>query len=129
MVLTGRPFRQIDAMACCAILRPFDGLFKPGVRQGRSYQFDSCMMASHSGETLVARQQRSVERFGKGDVDGIMGREIVPQIPDTRQKEIMRYRRKGKSARSARAARPRLLSISPFAAYRRMTCATSISSR
>ena len=54
------------------------------------------MMASRSGETLVARKQRSVERFGKGDVDGIIGREIVPQIPDTRQKEIMRVSAEGK---------------------------------
>ena len=77
-------------------LRSFDGPLVPGVCQGRSYQFDSCMMASRSGETLVARKQRSVERFGKGDVDGIIGREIVPQIPDTRQKKIMRVSAEGK---------------------------------
>src|ERR1700680_3255192 len=77
-------------------LRPFDGPLVPGVCQGRSYQFDSCMMAGRSGETLVARKQRSVERFGKGDVDGIIGREIVPQIPDTWQKEIMRVSAEGK---------------------------------
>ena len=53
-------------------------------------------MASRSGETLVARKQRSVERFGKGDVDGIIGREIVPQIPYTRQKEIMGVSAEGK---------------------------------
>ena len=54
------------------------------------------MMASRSGETLVARQQRSVERFGKRDVDGIIGREIVPQIPDARQKDVMRVTLQGK---------------------------------
>jgi hypothetical protein len=62
------------------------------------------MMASRSGETLVARKQRSVERFGKGDVDGIIGREIVPQIPDTRQKEIMRVSAEGEVSESRAAA-------------------------
>lgn len=61
-----------------------------------SDQFDSRMMASRGGETLVTRQQRCVERFGKGDVDGIIGCEIVSQIPDTRQKEIMRVSAEGK---------------------------------
>ena len=54
------------------------------------------MMASRSGETPVARKQRSVERFGKGDGDGIRGGEIVSQIPDPRQKEIMRVSAEGK---------------------------------
>ena len=44
----------------------------------------------------VAREQRSVERFSKGDVNGVVGREIVPQIPDTRQKEVMRISVQGK---------------------------------
>ena len=48
------------------------------------------MVPGRGGEALVARQQRRVERFGKGDVDGIIGGEIVSQIPDPRQKEIMR---------------------------------------
>jgi hypothetical protein len=54
------------------------------------------MMASRGAETLIARNQRGVERFGKGDIDGIVGREIVPQIPNTRQKEIMRVSVEGK---------------------------------
>lgn len=54
------------------------------------------MMARRSGETLVARKQRSVQRFGKGYVDGIIGRKIVPQIPNARQKEIMRVSAEGK---------------------------------
>lgn len=48
------------------------------------------MMAGCSGERLVSRQQRRVERFGERDVDGVIGRQIFPQIPDTRQKEIVR---------------------------------------
>ncbi len=54
------------------------------------------MVASRSGKTLVARKQRCVERFGKGDIDGIVGREIVPQIPDALQKEIVRVSAEGK---------------------------------
>ncbi len=48
------------------------------------------MMAGRGGEASVAREQRSVERFGKGYVDGVIGRQVVSQIPDARQKEIMR---------------------------------------
>ncbi len=84
--------------------------------QSISHQLDLCMMASSGGETLVARDERSTERFGKGDVDGVIGREIGPQIRHARQKESWGYLRKGESARSARAEWPRSLSISPFAA-------------
>src|ERR1700722_6002084 len=54
------------------------------------------MVARRGGETLIAGEQRSVERFGKGYVDGIIGREIVPQIPDPPQKEIVRISVQGK---------------------------------
>ena len=53
-------------------------------------------LSSRSGEPLVARKQWCVERFGKGDINGVVGREIVPQIPDTRQQEIMRVSAEGK---------------------------------
>jgi hypothetical protein len=43
-----------------------------------SRQFDPSMMTGCCGKTTVAREQRSVERFGKGDVDGVIGRKIVP---------------------------------------------------
>lgn len=88
-------------------------LFRIG---GLSHQFDRCKMAGRGGETLVAREQRRAERFGKGDIDGVIGREIVPEIPHARQRNSCGYPRKGKSVRSARAARPRALSISPLAA-------------
>jgi len=45
---------------------------------------------------LITREQRSVKSFRKGHVDGIVSREIVPQIPDPRQKEIMRMSAQGK---------------------------------
>jgi len=47
-------------------------------------------MAWRSGETLVAGEEWSVEHFGEGDVHGVIGREIVPQIPHARQKNIVR---------------------------------------
>ncbi len=40
-------------------------------------------------KSFVAGEQRRVERFGERDIDGIVGREIVPQLPDARQKEIV----------------------------------------
>src|SRR5665647_250516 len=48
------------------------------------------MMAWRSGETLVAGEEWSVEHFGEGDVHGVIGREIVPQIPHARQEKIVR---------------------------------------
>jgi len=62
----------------------------------RSYQFDQCVMAGCSGQMLITREQRSVERFRKGHIDGIVSREIIPQIPDPRQKEIVRISAQGK---------------------------------
>jgi hypothetical protein len=47
------------------------------------------MMAGRSSETFVASEQRNVERFSESNVDGVIGREIIPQIPDARQKEIV----------------------------------------
>jgi len=44
------------------------------------HQLDPCMVAGSGGETLIARQQRSVERFGERDVDGVICREIAPQL-------------------------------------------------
>jgi hypothetical protein len=43
-----------------------------------SHELDPSMMTSCCGKTAVAREQRRVERFSKGDVDGVIGRKIVP---------------------------------------------------
>ena len=61
-----------------------------------SRQFDPRTMTGCCSKMTVAREQRSVERFSKGDVNGVVGREIVPQVPDTRQKEVMRISVQGK---------------------------------
>ncbi len=53
-------------------------------------------MAGCSGQTLITCEQWSVERFRKGHIDGIVSREIVPQIPDPRQKKIVRISAQGK---------------------------------
>ena len=47
-------------------------------------------MTSRRGETLVACQQRGIEHFGQGDIDGVIGYKVVPQIPNPRQKKAMR---------------------------------------
>ena len=43
-----------------------------------SRQCNLGMMTSCCGETTVASEQRSIERFRKRDVDGIVNRKIVP---------------------------------------------------
>ena len=48
------------------------------------------MMTNRRGEAPVAGKQRRVKRFREGDVYGIIGRNIIPQFPDTQQKPIVR---------------------------------------
>jgi transposase len=82
----------------------YPGTFSPSMNRSfrasrsrrLSNQLDACMMAGRGGEASITREQRSVERLGEGDVDGVVSREIVPQIPDARQKEIMRISVHGK---------------------------------
>ena len=57
---------------------------------GLSHQLNSRVMTGRRGETVVACQQRGVERFGQRDIDSIIGREVIPQIPNARKKKIMR---------------------------------------
>jgi len=54
-------------------------------------------MAGRSGKPAVAREQWSVKCLRKCDVDCIISREIMAQIPDARQKKIVRMPLKGKS--------------------------------
>ena len=61
-----------------------------------SHHLDPRPMAGRSRETSVASEQRSIERFGEGDVDGVVGSEILPQIPNTGQKEFVRIAAQGK---------------------------------
>jgi hypothetical protein len=53
-------------------------------------------MAAGRGQTSVASQQWHVERLGECDIGGIIGRQVVPQIPNARQKEIVRVSPQGK---------------------------------
>jgi hypothetical protein len=49
---------------------------------------------------------RSVERFGKRDVDGVVRRKIVPQIPDARQKKLVRISMQRKVREVGESPRP-----------------------
>jgi hypothetical protein len=74
-------------------------------------------MTWRSCQTSVAGEQRSIERFGEGDVDGIVGREISSQIPHARQKEIVRIsaqRKVGEISESHAAAFVVDLAVSPI---------------
>ena len=51
-------------------------------------------MTSRSGEALPGEQRRG-EGFGEGDVYSIIGRQIVPQFPDPRQKQVVRIPAEG----------------------------------
>ena len=53
-------------------------------------------MAGGCGEAPVAREQRRVKRLGQRDIGGVIGRQIVAQLPNARQKEIMPISPQGK---------------------------------
>jgi hypothetical protein len=53
-------------------------------------------MPGSSGKTSIARKQRSVERLGESDINGIIGGKIVSQLPNARQEEIVRISMQGK---------------------------------
>jgi hypothetical protein len=48
------------------------------------------MTSGCGGEPSVTCEQRCVKRFRESHIDGVIGREVVPQIPDTCQKKIVR---------------------------------------
>jgi hypothetical protein len=58
--------------------------------RSHSHKFDSNVVPGCGGEPLVACQQRCIERFRKGYIDGVVSREIVPQVPHACQKKRVR---------------------------------------
>jgi hypothetical protein len=48
------------------------------------------MMACGAGDTAVAGQKRRAERFGKRDIDSVIGGKIGAQLPHARQEDVMR---------------------------------------
>src|SRR5688572_10803804 len=56
----------------------------------RSHRLDPRVVPRRRCNARVARDERSVERFREGDIDGVVGGEVVPQLPDTRQQPSMR---------------------------------------
>src|ERR1700730_7019331 len=63
-------------------------------------------MTGRPGEPPVAGDQRHSERLGKRNVDRIISREVVSQVPDARQQETVRMpgQRKSRKNRKSRAA-------------------------
>jgi len=62
------------------------------------------MIARCGGEALIAREQRSVEGFGKCNLDCVIGRKIAPQLPDPRQEEIVPISAQGKVRKVAESS-------------------------
>ena len=65
------------------------------------------MATSCGGEPLVVREQSRIERFRKGNIDGVIGCEIVPQTPRACQKKTVRIpanRKVGQIGKSLAAA-------------------------
>ena len=47
-------------------------------------------MPGRGGEAAIAGQQRRIEHFRKRDVNRVVSREVVPQLPNPRQQDIVR---------------------------------------
>ena len=73
---------------------------------GFSDQIHHGVMAGRSGKAPITREQRRIERFGKGNIDGIVSGEIVPQIPHPGQKEIVRISPQGKIRKVGESGAP-----------------------
>jgi len=54
------------------------------------HQLDHRAMSRRIGKTAVTSSQRCRKRFRKRDVGGVVGGDVLAQIPDTRQEELMR---------------------------------------
>ena len=53
-------------------------------------QCDLCVVSGRGGEAPVARQKLRIQRLGQRDIDRVVRRQIMPQIPDPRQQEVVR---------------------------------------
>jgi hypothetical protein len=71
-----------------------------------SHELDTRLMAGRSSKEPVAGDQRHSERFGKRNIDRVVSREIVSQVPDARQHETVRVpvQRESRENRKSRAA-------------------------
>ena len=47
-------------------------------------------MTGGGGKASVTREQRRVEHLGEGHIHRLVGRQVIPQFPYPRQKEIVR---------------------------------------
>jgi len=75
-------------------------------RRRELYQFDLRVMAGGRGQAPVARQQWRVERLGQRHIGGVIGRQIVPQIPNAGQEKIMRVALQGKIVKVSKSRAP-----------------------
>lgn len=54
-----------------------------------SNKFDPGVVTFGAGEPAVAGDERRIERFSEGDIDGIVSRHICPQFPRAGQKNVV----------------------------------------
>src|SRR5215469_13442945 len=46
-------------------------------------------MPRSGGEMAIPGQQSRSERFGESDIDGVVSRQVVPQLPNPRQQHVV----------------------------------------
>src|SRR5438128_12472634 len=78
-----------------------------GTMSRYSHQLDACAMPRRTGEAVVASDQRRTERLRERYINGIVGGQVMPQIPDSGQKKTVRIagqRKVGENLESCAAA-------------------------
>jgi hypothetical protein len=55
----------------------------------RLYQLD-LRATVRSDQGAISRNERSIQRFSKGKISGVVSRQIVPHLPDTCEQSEMR---------------------------------------
>jgi len=66
-------------------------------RAGKLYHFDVSVVTRRSRQGPIARDESGTESFRKGYISRIVGAEIRPELPDSRQEQSVRVTDQGKT--------------------------------
>lgn len=63
-------------------------------------------MGDNGGECSIAGHKRSTEGFGEGQIDRVVGRSLIPELPDPWQKEVVRIADEGEGRKVFERLKP-----------------------
>ena len=77
-----------------------------GRRCHGSHELDSRAVGNCGRERRVASQESGVEDFGQREIDRVVRRDAVAELPDPRQKEVVRIANEGKGRKVFERLKP-----------------------